>query len=58
MSYLYDASDVHLGNHLRRVQEHQQRVQCECHILQWRVVLERHGGVHAHGDDADDGTGP
>lgn len=58
MQYLDDASDVHLGDHLGGVEEHEQRVQREGHVLQRRVMLERLGGVHTHGDDADDGAGP
>lgn len=57
MSYLHYSSDVHLCDHLGRVQEHQQRVQCERDVLQRRVMLECLGGVHTHGDDADDRTG-
>lgn len=56
--YLDDSSDVHLGDHLSGVEEHEQRVQRERHILQRRVMLKCFGGVHAHRDDADDGTGP
>lgn len=57
-NYLDDSSDVHLGDHLGGVEEHEQRVQRERHILQRRVMLECFGRVHANGDDADDGTGP
>lgn len=56
-SYLNDSSDVHLGDHLSSVEEHEQRVQRECHILQRRVMLKRLWGVHTHGDDTDDGAG-
>lgn len=48
---------MHLGDHLSRVEEHEQRVERECHILQGRVVLKCLGCVHAHRDDADDGAG-
>lgn len=49
---------MHLGDHLGGVEEHEQCVQRERHILQWRVMLECLGGVHTHRDDTDDGTGP
>lgn len=49
---------MHLGDHLCSVEKHEQRVQCEGHILQRRVVLEGLGGVHTNRDDTDDGTGP
>ena len=55
--YLDDSSDVHLGDHLSGVEEHEQRVQGKGHVLQRGVVLERLGCVHTHADDADDGTG-
>ena len=48
---------MHLGDHLGGVQEHEQRVQRKCHILQWRVMLKGLWGVHTHRDDTDDGTG-
>ena len=47
---------MHFGYHLRRVEEHQQNVQGEGHVLQRRVVFEGHGRVHADRNDADDGT--
>lgn len=49
---------MHLGNHLSGIEEHEQCVQSECHILQRRVMLKCLGGVHTHRDDTDDGTGP
>lgn len=56
--YLDDAPDVHLCDHLGSVEEHEQGVQGEGDILQWGIVLERLGCVHAHGDDTDYGAGP
>lgn len=47
-NYLDDSSDVHLGNHLSGVQEHEQCVQCKGDILQRRVMLKCLGGVHTH----------
>lgn len=56
--YLDDSSDVHLGDHLSGVEEHEQSVQCKRHILQRRVVLKGLWGVHTHRYDTDDSTGP
>lgn len=48
---------MHLGDHLCSVEEHKQSVQREGDILEWGVVLEGLGCVHANRDDTDDGTG-
>lgn len=48
---------MHLGNHLGSVEEHEQRVQHERYVLQWRVMLKGLWGVHTDRDDTDDGTG-
>lgn len=58
MCYLDDAPDVHLGDHLGSVEEHEQRVQGKSDVLQWGIVLESLGRVHAHRDDTDYGAGP
>lgn len=55
-THLDDPPDVHFCYHLCRVKKHQESIQREGDILQGRVVLEGHGRVHTHGDDADDGT--
>lgn len=57
MCYLDDAPDVHLGDHLGSVEEHEQRVQGEGDVLQRGIVLECLGCVHAHRDDTDYGAG-
>lgn len=54
--YLDDSSNVHLGDHLSSVKEHQHCVQSERHILQWRVMFKGLGSVHTHRNDTDDGT--
>lgn len=56
--YLDDSSNVHFGNHLSGVKEHQQCIKSERHILQWRVMLKSLGSVHTHRNDTDDGAGP
>lgn len=56
-AHLDDSSYVHLGNHLGGIEEHEQRVQHECYILQWRVMLKGLWGVHTDRDDTDDGAG-
>lgn len=57
VKYLNDSSNVHLGDHLSSVKEHQQCIQSERHILQWRVMLKSLGSVHTHRNDTDDGAG-
>ena len=47
-SYLDNSSNVHLGDHLCGVEEHEEGVQGEGDVLQGGVVLERLGSVHAH----------
>ena len=52
-THLYDASDVHLGDHLRSQQEGHDKVDGEGHIDELRVHVEGLWRIHAHGDQTE-----
>lgn len=58
MCYLDNAPDMHFGDHLCSVEEHQQCVQGEGDILQGRVVLKGLRCIHTDRNDTDYSTGP